>query len=118
MAWFALLAEFSEESHGAERRTTVRRKLAFESVLAASRPPAKVVVLDLSEAGLMLHTQEDLAVGETFEVLLPQAGVVEARVMWKRTSLYGCAFLTSVSRGMISAVLLKVRGNRLPDPGD
>lgn len=118
MAWFALLAEFSDDSQDVERRSAVRRKLEleFDSVLGASRPPSKIVVFDLSEAGLMLHTQENLTVGETFEVMLPEAGAVEARVMWKRATLYGCAFVAPVSRGMISAVLLKAGYNRRHDP--
>jgi hypothetical protein len=118
MAWFALLAEFSQELQNVERRGAVRRKLAIESVLTASRPPSKIVVFDLSEAGLMLHCHEDLAIGETFEVMLPEAGVVEARVMWKRATLHGCAFLTPVSRGTISAVLLKAQGDRGYEPGN
>jgi len=109
MAWFALLAEFSNGLDSAERRAAGRRKLNFDTRLAASGGSAKVVVLDLSEAGLMLHAQEDLAVGEVFEVALPGAETIEARVVWKRTTLYGCKFLARVSRGMISAIVLKAR---------
>ncbi|MBV1686506.1 PilZ domain-containing protein [Novosphingobium sp. G106] len=114
MAWFALQAEFSDGPDGAgrrraDRRTATRRKLAFDSLAVPAGPAAKVVVLDLSEAGLMLHAQDDLAVGEVFEVALPGAEAIEARVVWKRTTLYGCRFLSPVSRGMISAIVLKAR---------
>jgi hypothetical protein len=108
MAWFGLLAEFSSDPQISEKRSTARRQLHFESMLTASRPQSKVVVLNLSEAGLMLNSPDELAVGETFEVTLPEAGSVEARVVWRRFSLYGCEFLSPVSKGMISAVLLKV----------
>jgi hypothetical protein len=118
MAWMALLAEFSQEGQGADRRAAVRRELVFESVLTASRPRSKIVVFDLSEAGLMLHSAEPLEVGDTFSVALPEAGAVEARVIWKRNTLYGCAFLAPVSRGMISAVLLKARCDRKHEPGN
>jgi hypothetical protein len=107
MAWFGLTAEFSNDPQTKEKRGAVRRRLRFESVLAKSRPRSKIVVLNLSEAGLMLHSSDELAVGETFEVTLLEAGPVEARVVWKRFSLYGCEFLTPVTRGMISTVLLK-----------
>lgn len=114
MAWFALQAEFSDGPDGAgrsraDRRGPRRRKLAFDSLVTRPEPAAKVVVLDLSEAGLMLHAQDDLAVGEVFEVALPEAEAIEARVVWKRTTLYGCKFLSPVSRAMISAIVLKAR---------
>jgi hypothetical protein len=113
----ALLAEFSQdEGQGVDRRAVVRRRLVFESVLTATRPQSKIVVFDLSEAGLMLHCPEKLDVGETFTVELPEAGAVEARVMWKRNTLHGCAFLSPVSRAMISAVLLKARCERHHEP--
>ena len=112
MTWFALVAEFSEEQKAVERRGRVRRKLKFESVFSSGRPPTKAVVLDLSEAGLMIHANDELAVGETFEVALPEAGLVEAEVVWRRNTLYGCKFLAPVSRAMISAILLRA----LPDP--
>jgi hypothetical protein len=115
MPWFGLVAEFSSYPNIVEQRRAIRRKLEFESVLTTSRAPSKVVVLNLSEAGLMLHTKDELAVGETFEVVLPEAGFVETRVVWKRTTLYGCEFLTPVSRGTISAVLLKAKHNHLVD---
>ena len=85
----------------------MRRRLHFESVLTGARDPAKVVVLNLSEAGLMLHTLNDLAVGETFELELPGPSVAQARVVWKRVSLHGCEFVSPVSRAAISAILLK-----------
>jgi hypothetical protein len=109
MAWFALLAEFSDGSERAERRSAARRRLTFDTLVTTPGPAAKVVVLDLSEAGLMLHAQDDLAVGEVFEVALPGTKPIEARVVWKRTTLYGCKFLSPVSRGMISAIVLKAR---------
>ncbi len=118
MPWFGLVAEFAGDAEPAERRGAARRRLRFESVLNSSCNLSKVVVLDLSEAGLMLHTASDLAVGEIFELELPQVGIVEARVVWKRVSLYGCEFLSPVSRGSISAALLKATQDRPGEPPD
>lgn len=115
MSWFALVAEFSEGSEAVERRAAPRRRLRLESVLSTKRPPSKAVVLDLSEAGLMLHAFDDLAMDETFEVLLPDVGAVEAQVLWKRNTLYGCKFLTPVTRAMISAALLKAQPAAVTD---
>jgi|EndMetStandDraft_4_1072995.scaffolds.fasta_scaffold89654_1 hypothetical protein len=106
---FALAAELSK---GRERRSPVRRRLRFDSTLSASGRPAKAVVLDLSEAGLMLHTQAMLTIDERFEVDLSVAGpdavdTAEARVVWKRGALYGCRFVPPVSRATISTLLLR-----------
>ncbi len=107
MPWFGLVAQFSDDPSARDQRGAVRRRLHFESVLTGARDPAKAVVLNLSEAGLMLHTLDALAVGETFDIELPEAGIAQARVVWKRVSLHGCEFVSPVSRAAISAVLLK-----------
>lgn len=107
MAWLGLVADFTDDRESADRRGHVRRTLRIESVLKGARDPSKVAVLNLSEAGMMLHTAEDLAVGETIAIELPEAGIVEARVVWKRVSLLGCEFTVPVTRGAISAALLK-----------
>jgi hypothetical protein len=114
MPWFGLVAEFSDEPLGidVDRRSAARRTLRFESVLSGARAPSKVVVFDLSEAGLMLHAADELDVGETFAVELPERGAVEARVIWKRTTLYGCEFVVPVSRAVISAALLQAGHQR------
>jgi hypothetical protein len=109
MALQALVAEFSRTSGRSDRRGALRRRLKFESLLVGSRPPSKVVVLDLTPGGLMLHAQDRLTIDETFEVVLPESGPVEAQVVWRRGSLYGCKFLSPVSRGIISAVLLRAQ---------
>lgn len=116
MSFMWLRAEFSDASGGVDKRSAVRRQLRFESsVVAAERHPSKVVVLDLSEAGMMLNATDELAVGETFQVDLPEAGLVDARIVWKRMTLYGCEFLSAVSRGVISATLLRATHDRVPD---
>ena len=107
MALPALVAEFSRISRKADRRVASRRRLRFESLLTGSRPPSKVVVLDLTQCGLMLHAHDTLTIDETFEVILPESGPVEAQVVWRRNHLYGCKFLSPVSRGIISAVRLR-----------
>jgi len=120
MSWVGLIAEFEEEPEmGAgqvrDRRQAARRQLRFESVVAAPRSPARVVVLDLTRDGMMLHTDDAMEVGDSFAVDLPEAGSVEASVVWKRTSLYGCQFAKPVSRAAISATLLKATPDR-PKP--
>lgn len=112
MAWLGLVGTFAGDPATAEKRRATRRKLRLESRLKAARAPTNVLVLDLSEAGLMFHADDELAVGEIFEVELPGAGSAEARVVWRRLTLYGCEFLSSVSKGTISALLLKAEPHR------
>lgn len=115
MPSLGLLAEFSPNHRGHDQRRASRRHLRFESALSAARGPSPVLVLDLSEAGLMLHAPDDLAVGEIFEVALPaghDSVAVEASVVWKRGPLYGCRFLTPVTGAMIAAARLKAGTGR------
>lgn len=92
-----------EDYRGAKRRTL---SLALPAS-SASQPEASVVIRDLSELGFMIETTARLAVGETFEIDLPQAGLTEARVIWNRESYFGCKFLSRVSKGAVSAALLR-----------
>jgi hypothetical protein len=117
MSSLGLLAEFSPDRRGQDLRRYARRRLRFESALASAAAPSQVLVLDLSEAGLMLHARDDLAVGEIFEVTLPaghapDTTAVEACVVWKRGPLYGCRFLSAVTGAMIAAVRLKAGTGR------
>ena len=118
MAWQGLIAELTDapppgQRTGADQRRRKRLGLRFAASLADPGGPSRAVVLDLSEAGFMMHTRHTLAVGDSFTVELPEAGPVEARVVWKRVTLHGCEFAEPVTRRAISATLLRaapVRG--------
>jgi PilZ domain len=119
MAWNGLVAELVENaallrSGAKEMRREKRLRLCFETSLADTRGAPRAVVLDLSRVGFLIHTGHPLAVGDTIGVELPEAGLVEARVVWKRVTLYGCEFTVPVSRAAISATMLKAPG---PGPG-
>ncbi len=105
MAW--LIAEFAEQNTKPEQRGEARRELSLSLKARVSKRHERVLVLDLSRAGMLIHTQTELACGEVFRVELPEAGEIEARVAWKRQSLYGCEFCTPVSKAAVSAALLK-----------
>jgi hypothetical protein len=55
----------------------------------------------------MIETNTDLAVNETIEVELPEAGAITARVLWKRDAYFGCEFLAPASVASVSAALLR-----------
>lgn len=103
----ALLAEISLGSSRAERRDSARRTLRLVAELAYSRDSARVLILNLSESGVLIETAAVLVVGETFELELPEAGTVIARVVWQRGREFGCEFDGPVSKGAVSAALLR-----------
>lgn len=112
MGWNGLIAELTDlpapqRSGRREQRREKRLRLCFEANLADARGPTSAVVLDLSLAGFLMHTRQALSVGDRFTVELPEAGPVEARVVWKRVTLHGCEFSEPVSRAAISATMLK-----------
>lgn len=103
----ALLAEISLGSAKAERRDTIRRTLRLVAEVSYSRDSARVLILNLSESGVLIETAAVLAVGESFELELPEAGTVVARVIWQRGREFGCEFDSSVPKGAVSAALLR-----------
>lgn len=103
----ALLAELRTEPETRERRRTSRRTLRLEVEGAGNEAAGRAVVRNLSETGLLLETAEPLRNGDTLSVELPEAGAVVARVIWSRTPYFGCEFAAPVSRGSVSAALLK-----------
>lgn len=119
MSWNGLIAELTDapapvRAGRTERRRERRLQLRFEASLGDARGPTGAVVLDLSLAGFLMHTTQEMAVGDRFTVDLPEAGPVEARVVWKRMTLHGCEFARPVSRAAISATMLMAAPTSAP----
>ncbi|MBV7265889.1 helix-turn-helix domain-containing protein [Erythrobacter ani] len=64
---------------------------------------ANVTVHNLSASGLLLETDLPLEEGEVLAVELPEAGRVDASVVWQSGRLFGCAFGSSISEGALAA---------------
>ncbi len=101
-----LRAELTTEPGTAEGRRAVRRALRLEVEAISSTDAASTLIRNLSEQGLLIETTSDLAIGETIQVHLPQAGPCDARIVWAAGSLFGCEFLQPVSKAAVSAALL------------
>jgi len=101
-----LLAELRIDPEPRDRRRASRRTLRLE-VEGAAAPVGRAVIRNLSETGLLLETREPLQNGDTLSVELPEAGPVTARVVWCRAPYFGCEFAAPVSRGSVSAALLR-----------
>ena len=72
----------------------------------------EVLIHDLSTHGILVQTEESLAIGEVIEVELPRTGVHHIEVVWASGSFFGCRFLEPVPPAAISAALLR----SVPEP--
>lgn len=105
--------------HG-DARTNSRRQLNLQ---VSAREPAStsilVVVRNLSISGLLIETDEKLAIGDVIEFELPVAGSRLASVVWARSNQFGCKFNEPISQGSVSAALLQspIEGSAWPDLG-
>ena len=120
MTW--LIAKFAKARPRSEQRNAIRRKLSLTLQTFRSRSPGSVIVLDLSRAGMMIHSLTELAVDDIFQFDLPEADATEAIVVWKRQTLYGCEFRSPISQAAVSAAMLRASPARpagsgsSPDP--
>ena len=100
-----MVAYFEERLPAADRRRSVRRALRLGAATGDTGQLA--TIHDLSLTGALLETSVPMLVGATFEVELPQAGTVEASVMWNSGEFYGCQFALPISPAVLSAALLQ-----------
>ena len=68
---------------------------------------ANVTIHNISAAGLLIETGIALARGETLTLDLPQAGRVEAAVVWRSEALHGCAFAAPLGAAALAAAQLQ-----------
>jgi hypothetical protein len=108
-----MLAHF-EELAAEERRRSARRALKL-GVGTGGQP---VTILDLSLTGVLLETSVPMLVGATFEIELPQAGPVEATVVWNSGEYYGCQFELPIRPVVLSAALLQGQPDPVPGNAD
>lgn len=94
-----------------QRRFAQRRSLELSAV--ANSPKAgetRVLVRDISPGGILIEAEaDDLCVGDSVEVHLPDLGVATARVVWTSGRFFGCQFSDPISTSAISAALLKAK---------
>ena len=100
----------------ASQRGAPRRVLRLET--SGTLPDGRetnVTIHNISAGGLLIETGLELARGETLTLDLPQAGAIEAAVVWRSEGLHGCAFATPLSAGALAAAQLQgLPVNELP----
>jgi hypothetical protein len=111
-----ILAHFEELPQRSERRRSFRRALK----LGTAGTDEGVTIRDLSLTGALLETSVPMLVGSTFEFELPQAGKVDATVVWNSGEYYGCQFDLPIAPSALSAAMLVsepvTAGETGPDP--
>ena len=89
------------------QRASLRRSLLLAtSGRLGDGVAANVTVHNLSAAGLLIETALELAVGEQLTIDLPEAGAVDAVIVWRSQQLYGCAFEQALGQAALAAAQL------------
>jgi hypothetical protein len=107
-----LRAEIHEQPVHGESRASSRRTLRLRLPTQLPANATEAVIHNLSERGLLIETASTLALGDTIEVELPEAGNTAAHVVWVRDDFAGCEFVRPLPKAALSAALL-----RSPDHG-
>ncbi len=88
-----------------DRRSEERRHLLFATTArSANGDDQPVLVRDISARGLLLETEEAGSLDKTIMVNLPEAGDIEAHVIWQGDKLAGCRLETHLTQATIDAV--------------
>lgn len=104
----SLHAQLDIEPEAGERRASRRRKLRLHAEgVSASTSQTEVIIHDLSEDGLLVESPIALSEGELLEVVIPEAGTVQAEVAWSSERFFGCRFNHPISTAAVSAALLR-----------
>ncbi|PZU15584.1 MAG: XRE family transcriptional regulator [Citromicrobium sp.] len=92
----------------ADQRQGVRRQLRLATSGALpSGEAANVLIHNASATGLLMQTPAPLSQGETIELVLPEAGVVAAEIVWQSGEFYGCQFAQPLREAVLSAAELR-----------
>ena len=110
-------AQFRQRRQSQTQRRGVRRKLRLHVAgKTVDGRTGEVLIHDLSTTGILVQTEESLAVGEVIEVELPRTGVHHIEVVWASGSFFGCRFLEPLPPAAVSAALLRSAPERLSQP--
>jgi transcriptional regulator with XRE-family HTH domain len=104
----AIKAHLDQPQTGDGQRRAPRRTLRLQtSGILPDGSEANVTVHNISAAGLLIETDVALTNGERLTIELPQAGAVEAKVVWRSERLHGCAFKVPLGPGALAAAQLQ-----------
>lgn len=108
------VAHISPPALPSERRGTQRRIVTFGFDTLDTQNNIRILLLNLSRTGLLLQTTAKLEPGEIIELEIPEAGLVNAKIMRRTGDQYGAMFDTPISQAAVSAVLLAAPASATP----
>ena len=99
------------------QRRNVRRKMRLNvSGKTRDGQTSQVLIHDLSTSGILVQSEDALAIGEIIEVELPRTGLRHIEVVWGSGNFFGCRFLEPVPPATVSAALLSAEPERPSKP--
>jgi len=103
-------AVVEQSSKSTNRRGSARWHIHLAIPSGLDSGQAKVVVHDISTAGMLIETDATLKTGQSVRISLPEADPVIARVVWQDEPLFGCRFDQALPQGVVSALRLRNPG--------
>src|SRR5579875_238844 len=98
-----MLAHFEDLPPQGDRRRSARRALK----LGGNGGAQSVTIHDLSLTGALLETTVPMLVGQILQLQLPEAGKIDATIVWNSGEFYGCQFEFPIAPSALSAAILK-----------
>lgn len=116
------VAHISDPMPATELRGAPRRVVKFGFEFAGPSSASRILILNLSRTGMLLQTSADIAIDEDIALEIPEAGLIEAKIVRKNDDQFGAVFLKPISQAAVSAVLLAAPAspaevNAAPAPG-
>ncbi len=110
-----MIARLDKRSRTGISRQQPRRKLQLTTTTRSSNREFTSEIVNLSANGLLLKTDDELALDEPIMVVLPHAGDRPARIVWHADDLYGCHFSDPLSEEDLAAALGDADGDEADD---
>ena len=102
-----LLAHMREAGSAADRRDHSRGQSGAILSIGGDSGGTPVIVLDLSRSGLRLHSAMPCPVDSHIRIEIPGQDPIGARVKWQNGLEFGCQFDAPLSKGAMSAFILR-----------
>jgi len=98
---------FSDPQAQSKRRNARRNLPLLVQGRTDAGTPLAIQIYNISETGLLVECDADLAANDRIRIDLPHAGTVGAQIVWTSGLLVGCQFDAPISSATLSAAQLQ-----------